>query len=243
MTPQQLTDKLRTTCGERLRSVILYGSAAAGDHTGKRSDYNVLVVLDRIGLDELKGLSKTTQSWVKAGNPAPLLFTEKRLAKSTDVFPIEISDIKRSHKVLFGEDLVSSLTVREENLRWQLESGLKSMIIGLRARYLLTKGKPRQVKELLIQSLTTCLVLFRATLGLYQPEVPAQKMDALRALAKHVPFDTGPFETIGQLKEGRKVSGVVPDVLFTDYLRMTEAVVDAVDDFLRTKAERGGDVS
>jgi predicted nucleotidyltransferase len=237
MTPQQLTDQLRTACGERLRSVVLYGSAAVGDHTGKRSDYNVLVVLDRIGLDELRGLSKTTQSWVKAGNPPPLLFTEERLARSTDVFPIEISDIKRSHKLLFGEDLVSSLTVREENLRWQLESELKSTIIGLRERYLLTKGKPRHVRELLIQSLTTCLVLFRAALGLFQPEIPARKLDALRALANHIQFETRPFETIVQLKEGRKVPGVVPDELFAEYLRTTEAVVDAVDDFLHAKAE------
>ena len=243
MTAQQLTDQLRAACGERLRSVVLYGSAAAGDHTGKRSDYNVLVVLDQFGLDELKALSKITRSWVKAGNPAPLLFTKERLAKSTDVFAIEISDIKRSHKVLFGEDPVSTLTVHEENLRWQLESELKSMMIGLRQRYLLTSGKPRHVKELLTQSLTTCLVLFRAALGLYQSDVPTRKLDALMALAKHVPLDTRPFETIEQLKRGRKVPGVVPDELFADYLRMTEAVVDAVDDFLHSKVERGGNTS
>jgi len=243
MTPQQLTHQLRAACGERLRSVVLYGSAATGDHTGKRSDYNVLVVLDRIGLDELKGLSKTTRSWVKAGNPAPLLFTEERLAKSTDVFPIEISDIKRSHKVLFGEDLLAGLTVHEENLRWQLESELKSMKMGLRQRYLLTTGKPRHVKELLIQSLTSLLVLFRAALGLYQSDVPTRKLDALVALAKHVPFDTRPFETIDQLKQGRKVPGAVPDELFADCLRITEAVVDAVDDFLHAKVERGGKTS
>jgi hypothetical protein len=239
MTPQQLTDQLTVLCGSYLRSVILYGSAAAGDYTGKRSDYNILVVLDQLGIDELKALSKTTRSWVKAGNPAPLLFTKERLARSADVFPIEIADIKSSHQVLFGEDVTTDLPVHSENLRWELESELKGKLIALRAQYLITGGKPRDVTELLIQSLSAFLVLLRGALRLYQSEVPPRKMDALAALSKHVPFETRPFETIEQLKEGRKVPGVDPDTLFADYLRAIETVVDVVDTFLQKRPTEG----
>jgi predicted nucleotidyltransferase len=239
MTPQQLTEQLRAACGSRLRSVVLYGSAAAGDYTGKRSNYNVLVVLDRIGLDELKALAPTTRTWVKAGNPPPLLFTHDRLRKSADVFPIEIADIKSSHETLFGENLLGDVPVHDENLRWQLESELKGALIALRERYLLTGGKPREVTELLIESLSTILVLFRAALRLYQSEVPSHKMDALAALTRHVPFDARPFETIAELKEGRKPAGVVPDELFVSYLQTTETVVDAVDDYLHGQGKGG----
>ena len=34
--------------GDGLRSAVLYGSAAAGEHIPSRSDYNVLVIADRL---------------------------------------------------------------------------------------------------------------------------------------------------------------------------------------------------
>ena len=40
----QLVGKLRTALGADLVSVILYGSAATGEHNTKFSDYNVLCV-------------------------------------------------------------------------------------------------------------------------------------------------------------------------------------------------------
>lgn len=236
MTPEQLTAKLETACGPRLRSVVLYGSAVAGDYTERRSDYNVLVVLDRLGLPELKAVAGVTAGWIRSGNPAPLLFSHEQLVRSADVFPIEMADIKSSHRMLFGEDVVTNLPVKAENLRWQLESELKEKLIALRERYLLTYGSPRRVTELLIDSLSALLALFRGALRLYQPDVPTRKMDALVALAQHVPFDMRPFETILRLKEGDRVPGLDPDDLFADYLRTTEQIVDAVDGLLHTSA-------
>ena len=144
------------------------------------------------------------------------------------------------HQVLFGEDAVTSLEVDDGNLRWQLESELESKLIALRERYLLTRGKPREVTELLIRSLTAFLVLFRAALRLYQRDVPTHKIDTLTALAQYIPFDVAPFQTVERLKEGQKVPGIVPDELFARYLRATEVVVDAVVDFLHRGTRTGG---
>ena len=229
MTPQQLTEQLHAACGPNLRSVMLYGSAVTGDHLGKRSDYNVLVVLDRLGPDELQALSSLARRWVKAGHPAPLLWTRVGLAKSAAVFPMEIADIQAGHEVLFGDDVVRDLPVHTANLRLELEHELKGKLLQLRQRYLLTHGTPRRVTELMIRSLSTFLVLCRGALRLYQQEVPANKMAALSALAQHVPVDTKVFETIHQLKAGRKVSGVVPEALFAQYLRAMETISEAVD--------------
>ncbi len=44
----QLVEKLRNALGQDLVSVVLYGSAAVGDHHGKFSDYNVLCVLSSV---------------------------------------------------------------------------------------------------------------------------------------------------------------------------------------------------
>jgi hypothetical protein len=80
--------------------------------------------------------------------------------------------------------------------------------------------------------LTAFLVLFRAALRLYQRDVPAHKIDTLKALERYIAFDPGPFQTVEQLKEGRRVPGLAPDELFARYLRTTEVVVDAIVNFL-----------
>lgn len=237
MTPEKLVEALKKDLGDGLKSVILYGSAATGDHAGRRSDYNVLVVVERLGVPELKAMSRTAATWAGQGNPPPLLFTVERLAKSSDVFPIELTDMKEAHKVLHGEDVLADLKVSEENLRLELEHELKGKLIQLRERYLLTGGRAKRVAELMVRSLSTFLVLFRASLRLFEDNVPPKKLEALAALRKHVSFDEDVFRTIHRMKEG-SARPPDPDVepLFERYLQAVEAVVDAVDSHIRRSA-------
>lgn len=228
MTVDVLTEELKRVFGASLTSVVLYGSAAAGDHTGKRSDYNVLVVAERIDPAHLRAFSKTARKWARGGNPPPLFFTLERLRASTDIFPIELTDIRQTHKILYGKDVVSDLEVQDEHLRLELERELKGKLLQLRERYLLAADRPREVKALLIQSLSTFLVLCRAALRLWQPEVPAKKLEAVRMLTKHVPFDIGIFERIERLKETGRLEGD-PHQIFSDYLKLVETIADAVD--------------
>ncbi len=234
MSLEDLVQDLKEAVPDRLESVVLYGSAAAGDHVGPQSDFNVLVVLDRLGLEEMNALAPLASGWAAAGNPPPLLFTLERLRSSTDVFPIEFLDIRDSHRILHGRDVVSSLEVGSENLRLQVEHELEVRLLQLRERYLLTEGRAEQVLELMIESLSSFLVLFRGALRLFQDRVPALKLEALRRLREHVEFDEAVFFTVERLKEGLEDrSGVDAGTLFEKYLGTIEQVTDAVDAFIR----------
>jgi predicted nucleotidyltransferase len=227
---EQLTDELKAACGENLKSVILYGSAAAGDHTGKRSDYNILVVTEELSGHALKPFSKTAKAWAKAGNPAPLLFTMERLEKATDVFPVELFDIKECHKILYGEDVVSNLDVSADNLRLQIEHELRGNLIQLRQQYLLAAGSAKDVCNLMVRSLSSFLVLFRASLRLFAGEVPQKKFQALEKLNETVPVPLEVFRTVQKLKDGTlKPKAVDAEALFEDYMKTVESVTDAVD--------------
>ena len=243
MTPQALAERLHAECGSHLKSVVLYGSAVAGDHTGKRSDYNVLIVLDQLGPAQLQALAPLVRSWVKAGNLPPLLLTQTRLAQAAELFPLEIADLKDSHRLLFGEDMVSPLSVHTANLRFQLEHELNGKLMQLRSRYLLARGNRRSVTELMIRSLSSFLVLCRGALRLYQPTVPAKKLEALGELAKYIPIHTQVFEAIAQLKAGQRAAGYDPEELFAEYLRMIELVVDAAASVLHASRSERGEVS
>ena len=233
MTPEKLVEELKQACPAGLKSVILYGSAAAGDRVEKKSDYNVLVVTEDLDIKTLNALSKTASAWSKAGNPAPMLFTEERLAQATDVFPIELLDIRECHKVLYGEDLAQGLEIDTKNLRLEIEHELRGKLICLRQSYLLTQGKSKAVIELMTQSLSTFLVLFRASLRLFEEQVPQKKFEALEKLSTHLAFEVSVFQTVESLRDGsKKAKDISSEELFNNYLKTIECVIDAVDAYI-----------
>jgi hypothetical protein len=230
--PERLAEKLATVLSNRLQSVVLYGSAAAGDFVPGISNFNLLVIVDPLGIEELNLLSPAISEWSKDGHPNPLFFTPQQLADSLDAFPIEMLDIQQSRRALWGHDLLAEIRVDPAHLRRQVERELTGKLLKLRGRYLVTERKPQAVEDLMLRSLSTFLVLFRAALRLYQNTVPDTKLDALRALSEHIPFDTQPFVRLSELKrrsgEGRST---VPEVSFQSYLAAIECVAGAVNKF------------
>lgn len=228
--PEQLTTRLAAALSQKLKCVVLYGSAAAGDFVPGASNYNLLVIVEPLSVVELDAISAPITAWVRNGHPTPLLFTQRLLNESTDAFPIELLDIQQSRRILWGPDLLADLRVDRSHLRRQVERDLTGKLLKLRGRYLLTEGRQDRVNELMLRSLSTFLVLFRAALRLYQDEVPDIKVDALQALAKYIPFDTRPFQRLCELKQltGESRSNL-PDVSFVSYLSAIECVAEAVN--------------
>ena len=230
--PEELTERLKETLGPNLKSVVLYGSAAADDRTRVFSDYNVLVVVGEMGLETLKHLAPIARKWGAAGNPTPLLFTEQRLRGAGDVFPIEFLDIKTTHRILFGADPFAGLDIQTGHLRHQLEYELRGKLIQLRQRYMDTEGKPRAVIELAEKSISTFAVLFKATLRLLGEEPPTRRAEVFGALKAHIDIDEAALREILALREKKRPSRN-PDELFSALLASVEAAVDFVNDFER----------
>ena len=97
MTLDQLVSQLAKVYGKDLRAVVLYGSAAAGEHIAKRSDYNVLVIVDQLTMGHLRAEAAVARAWQDSGNPAPLTLTTSEWRASGDIFPMEYADILERH--------------------------------------------------------------------------------------------------------------------------------------------------
>src|SRR5712692_11795988 len=106
----QLLERLTKAYGSRMVSVVLYGSAVAGDHHQGFSDLNVLCVLDQITARDLEASESVFRWWREKKNPAPLLLTEHEVRTSTDCFAIEFHDMKQHHRILYGADVISPLS-------------------------------------------------------------------------------------------------------------------------------------
>src|ERR1700755_1977176 len=95
-------EDLRATHGDNLASVVLYGSGAAGDHIELRSDYNLLIALQRITPEDLRLAQARMREWQRLGHPLPVYFTVEELADAADVFPIEFHNMANARIVLYG---------------------------------------------------------------------------------------------------------------------------------------------
>jgi hypothetical protein len=219
-TLDQLVEKLKKAHGADLVSVVLYGSAAAGDHNRKFSDYNVLCVLRQITPVQLGASEAIFRWWREAGNPAPLLLTENEVRTSTDCFAIEFHDIKESHRILFGEDVVTPLVVETCFYRAQVEHDLRAKLLRLRQKASGVLSDKDVLRRLLADSISTFCVLFRHALILHGEEAPAKKREVIERAAERFGLDAAPFRTLLDLREERgNAKEIEPEPLLATYLK------------------------
>lgn len=223
-------DGIKEICGENLNSVILYGSRASGEATEKYSDYNLLIVLEEDRFHDLKLFAGPVRKWIKHGNPAPLIFTMSRFKKSFDVFPIEFLEMKEHHKILYGNDPLEGLNIEQGNLRHEVEFELKGKLLKMRQGFIMTSCNQNKIRELLINSISIFLVLFRQVIRLTGEVPPAKRIDSLKRISELAGINTSPFVSVIKMKENAKESkGIVPETVFEEYIKEIEKAIDFVD--------------
>ena len=97
-------------------SALLYGSAARGDYVPGRSDINLMLVLDDPSPSRLRALAPAFEAWRKAAAEPPLLISRAEWARASDVFPIEITDMRAGYRVLRGPDPLADTSVDSSRL-------------------------------------------------------------------------------------------------------------------------------
>lgn len=237
MVPEKLigefVERLRGAAGANLKSVILYGSAAAGDFIADYSDVNLLCVLGETSFAAIVQLAPAVEWWAKQKHHLPLLMTKEELQRSADVFSIEFVDMKRHYRVLWGEDVLKTLEVPMTLHRAQVEYELREKTILLRQRLMAIAGDKNAKWELLLRSAPAFGTLARhALIALGEPAAPS-KRDAVHRLAAKSRLDLGAFSELFDLRE-QKVDQTTVDVdeLFGRYLKAVEQLTAAVDAML-----------
>lgn len=227
-----LIEDLRATHGDNLASVVLYGSAAAGDHDELRSDYNLLIALTRITPEDLRLAQAPMREWQRLGHPMPVYFTVEELSDAADVFPIEFHQMANARVVLFGKDPFEFVKLSDVNLRHQTEYELRSKLIQLRRLYIPASISTNKLCDLMSDSLASFAALFRAVLLLFGQKAPVAKPDCVRATVGLLNLDPTPFERIFEFRRGDQQPSSEKEAndVFANYLLQIQRVVEAVDE-------------
>ncbi len=230
-----LIKDLQATHGDNLASVVLYGSAAAGDHNELRSDYNLLIALNRITPEDLRLAQPAMREWQRLGHPLPVYFTTEELSDAADVFPIEFHQMANARVILFGRDPFEFVKLSDHNLRHQTEYELRSKLIQLRRMYIPASISIEKLCDLMSDSLASFAALFRAVLLLYGEEAPVAKPDCVRATALRFGLESEPFERIFAFRASDDLPSSEKEAndIFASYLTQLQHVVETVDEFDR----------
>jgi len=226
-----MVEGLERALGERLRSVVLYGSAARGEYHEGKSDFNLVVVTDSLEPRDLEILSVPLVAWIKKGQPLPRLMTPAILADAVDVFPIEFLDIRTHHVVLHGVDPFTVIRVGVEPLRLQCEREFREKLMRLREGYLAAHASRDDLTRLLTSSYTTFLALFRAGLHLVGSPPPAASAEVAAAFCARAGLDAEPFAAIDQLRRGAAAPSLDLKTLFSRYYEQLARAVGVLDAF------------
>ena len=233
MTLDELVTQLRAAYGARLASVVLYGSAAGGDHIPQRSDYNVLVLLESLdNAQSFVAASAVARAWRESGNPPPMTMTLEEWRRSADIFPMEYADILERNRVLHGAPPFAGISVSPADLRLQLEQQVMGKLLQLRQGALLAGTDGKRQAELVAASLSTMMVLFRAVLRLHGEPPTGDSTTTATRVGALAGFDPAPFiRAVRHVHGAEKLTSTEAGQVLSGYLGAIERLNHYLDQF------------
>jgi hypothetical protein len=174
-------------------SAVLYGSAARSDFVPGRSNLDLMLITDDLSPARLAALGPAFAGWRKSGHEPPLVILRSEWARATDVFPIEITDMRCGYEVLRGSDPVAGLHVAPADLRHALEREFRGKLLRLRQGYVAAAGDAGALGVLAERSSGTFLVLLRVFLVLLGRQVPREPVEIAATAAAAMGVDGEPL--------------------------------------------------
>jgi hypothetical protein len=206
---------------------VLYGSAARGDFIPGRSDINLMLVLDQLTPTVLKSLSRAFAGWRKSLADPPLILSREEWNRATDAFPIEITDMHLSYRVLRGGDPLEAAQVDLGDLRKALEREFRGKLLRLRQGYATFAPDPAALGALGLQSAATILVLLRGVLTVARKPVSADAAELVKDAAGLVGFNAEHVLHVVRHRTDREWRCQAPD--FESYMSTVEQTAGYLD--------------
>lgn len=230
----KLVQRLRAAGAATLQSVILYGSAVTGRFHPGHSDINVLCVFSRLEAEHLRRLAPVVRWWQRRGRAAPLLLPRAELEEAAHLFAIELLDLQASYRVVAGEDVLATLSVPLDRHGLQVERELTEKLIALRQQALGAGWQPRELRQLMLRSISSIGTLLRhAWMAIGQP-LPSTPEAAFASWGELLQCDTSALTAVLEIREGRRQKrSLDPETAFAQYLEVIERVQQTVRRQLR----------
>lgn len=141
--------------------VVLYGSAAGVDWVAERSDINTVVVVRRAAVAALDALAPVIARWRPRGFALPVVLDQVQVAQAGRLFPMELDDIRRQHRLLAGADPFATVDTDDAALRRECAQEAFGKLLRLRAYYVEHAARPVELAGMMIDSVKSFVTVIR----------------------------------------------------------------------------------
>ena len=196
-----LVKDLKDIYGENLVSVIIYGENIEQEYSKSQS---VIVIFNKLEASDLKIAITAMKKWRKTKNPLPIVMSEIEWFSSADVYPIEYTEIKNNHEILYGKNVVVPIAVSKHDLRLQCEYEIKNILVRIRQIYLGNSDNPQFMVKTLEETSTKLVRILKSALSLFDVPAPEEYSEVIQRMAQKTSFDGEIFVEILSAKENKR---------------------------------------
>jgi len=223
---QKYRQQIRDAAGGSLACVALYGGVVRHRYQA-RSDINLLLVLTEVDSQALGRLAPVLHSAWREIRLEPLLLAQNELARAAVVFPTKMLDIRRYHRVLEGQDVLSGLEIRPQDISLRVEQELRNLGLRLRRRFLAIQQDELALQRALLEAAVPLRVSFLALLELAKASSGGEeRTSAVYAeAAKRFKLDGATLDALARLRD----TGTSPGPVRELYLALMQVVGQAAD--------------
>jgi hypothetical protein len=220
-----LATDLKTVFGGRLSSVVAYGGPLDGN---SHAPLTCLALVTSLSKPDLEGCARRARHWERARVAVPLVLPVDEFRRSLDAFPLEFSEIMRTHYLVYGGDPFDGLAIPRDHLRTACETQVRSHLLHLREGFIEAAGNPTAVGQLVAASAPAFTALLRNVARLNDVSTN-DRMEATRAGARAAGVADGVVTDLLALEHPADVPTSDPARLFPAYLDAVERLARAVD--------------
>lgn len=229
---QPFAESLLSIYSDNLVSLMIYGSAAGSNYIDGVSDINSCAVLKETGIPILTHSLKLINKYRPKRIVPPLFLTEEYIRRSLDVFPIEFYEMQQSYAVVYGRDIFTNLTVETSHLRLFCEQQIKSALIRIQQVYLEVGSNPKELRQMIHESMSSIVPLFRNLVRLMGDEPEKDKEALIIQACQKFDLEGDVFTKILSDVTGRStLSKHQLQPVLADFYRQAQKLSFAVDQF------------
>ncbi len=199
---EKLTSDYRGVFGEKLISVVMYGCAVTHEYKPGSSAINIFLLVTDASLEYIHKCTDVHKYWYRRGVMTPLIMSRDFFETSLDLYPVDYLHIQSNYRVLFGEDVFSTLDIQKEHLRMQCERELKQLSLNLREEYLQADCRKKILTDLLEDTINRLFPLFNALLVINGKKIPHARSELISSVEDLFGLGVSVFSDIYHGKRG-----------------------------------------
>lgn len=187
-----------------------------------------LALVESLGVSDLEACAGLARQWRQRSLGIPLILPVQEFQRSLDAFPLEYSEIIRTHARVFGDDPFVNISISMEDLRRACEAQVKSHLVHLREGFIESAGRPEGIADLVTTSAPSFAALLRSVARLAGTS-PDGRAESARAGATAAGLPDGVVSDVLALEHRSHLPATDAARLFPAYLGAVEQLARAVD--------------